>query len=167
MALVFQYGSNMSTARLNAADRLNGAAIDCGLVATSDRYELAFDVWSKRNDCAAADIVESVSGRQIWGVLYYVPDDCMPRLDRIEGNGKNYCRREISITTVDGAEFPNPVFTYMVREPRQCIKTNLAYVTHILNGLSEHSAPRDYVEYVRRRIVENDPALEIDRAPLP
>ena len=53
--LVFQYGSNCSTARLNSHDRLRGDAVALGR-ADLDGYQLAFDVWSDGNNCAASDI---------------------------------------------------------------------------------------------------------------
>lgn len=73
MSLVFQYGSNTSAPRLNSADRLNGRAQVVGRARTRKRFELGFDVWSKGNECAAANIRRSLCGRRIWGVLYQVP----------------------------------------------------------------------------------------------
>jgi hypothetical protein len=83
MALVFQYGSNARSERLNANDRLCGDARPVGIAHTQDYYELDFTVWSKKNKCAAADIVPG-SGRKIWGVLYEIPD----YLIRRETSGK-------------------------------------------------------------------------------
>jgi hypothetical protein len=78
MMLVFQYGSNAWAERLNSADRLRGDARDLGLVSTESAFELSFDVWSTKNDCAAANLRQS-AGRQIWGVLYEVPEFLMGR----------------------------------------------------------------------------------------
>jgi hypothetical protein len=47
MAIVFQYGSNMSVARLNCTDCLAGDAKLIGVARTVESYELAFTVWSK------------------------------------------------------------------------------------------------------------------------
>ncbi len=66
--LIFQYGSNISTARLNDRDRLNGDARVISIVSTVDKFDIAFTVWSKSNGCAAADIVQSDTGRHIYGV---------------------------------------------------------------------------------------------------
>src|SRR5690348_4165929 len=73
MALVFQYGSNTSSKRLNSAERLRGDAVDLGLVRTRSTFEFGFDMWSDVNGCAAANI-RGDAGRKIWGVLYDVPD---------------------------------------------------------------------------------------------
>jgi hypothetical protein len=104
MPLVFQYGSKTSFKRLSSESRLKGDALRVGIAFTEGDYGLVFDIFSKTNDCAAADIV-SGSGRQIWGVLYEIPDVLIKRdpsgnrksLDQIEGEGTNYKRIIISI----------------------------------------------------------------------
>ena len=109
MALVFQYGSNCSMARLNSPERLRGDATPAGLAETVDNYELRFDVWSIGNNCAAADIVPE-GDSTVLGVLYEVPDELMSRdtaprgrrsFDAIEGNA--YERRSIRVKRKDGA----------------------------------------------------------------
>lgn len=57
MPLLFQYGSNCDTTRLNSPERLAGAAEDLGWAETIEEYDLAFDVWSGGNKCAASDLV--------------------------------------------------------------------------------------------------------------
>ena len=163
MTLVFQYGSNTCTGRLNSDTRLQGDAKDLGLVQTATSFELDFDVWSKTNNCAAADIREG-SGRSIWGVLYEIPDYLIRRdtagqrqsLDAIEANGTSYCRRLIHVQLPDGTPIPGEVITYTVRNPKPDLKTSIEYVTHIIKGLKEHSAPDEYVAYVKERIIVNN-----------
>lgn len=166
MALIFQYGSNTSSSRLNSSDRLCGDAKDMGLVCTSQNFELDFDVWSNRNSCAASDIREG-AGRRIWGVLYEVPDHLVwgpvpagrKTFDQIEGS--SYQRRTIGVRRPDGTPVDGDVFTYTVRKPASGLKTSLDYVTHILAGLREHDAPEDYLAYVLARIGINNPALTL------
>ena len=62
MPLIFQYGSNCDTERLNSPERLAGAAIERGRAQSMDEYEIEFDVWSNGNGCAAADLVQSMIG---------------------------------------------------------------------------------------------------------
>ncbi len=100
MALVFQYGSNMSSKRINSDSRLKGDASVIGVANAKKDFELVFDIDSKSNKCAAADITH-VSGRRIWGVLYEIADRLICRdtsgarksLDEIEGEGSNYQER--------------------------------------------------------------------------
>ena|SRR5437867_2160762 len=168
VALIFQYGSNMSAARLNSSDRLRDDAHPIGIAYTKDNYELEFDIWSESNDCAAADIVRC-TGRKIWGIVYEIPDWLISRdtagsrksLDEIEGEGTNYSRLPITLCYSDCTPFRGTVQTYIGRDRRQGIKTSLKYVRHILLGLKEHKneVPNEYVQYVKDRITVNNPDL--------
>jgi AIG2-like family len=165
MAVVFQYGSNMSVRRINSKDRLGGAAKLIGAGRTVEPYELAFTVWSRTNNCAAADLIPTDAGRSIHGVLYDIPDCLLSRdtakerrsLDPIEGEGGNYNRKHIEVVKPDGQKFM--VLTYVLRNRKLGLKTSLAYVRHILCGLKEHDLPEDYFRYVLSRIIENNSEL--------
>lgn len=167
MALVFQYGSNMSVARLNAVDRLAGDAEAICIARTAEPFELVFSVWSKSNSCAAADLLPNKAGRSIYGVLYEIPEFLIFRdtakqrnrksLDAIEGEGANYVRTTIGLITNDGE--PVSAITYIVKNRQPNLKTSAAYVTHILTGLREHGMPAEYCQYVRSKIIENNGEL--------
>lgn len=107
MSLVFQYGSNCIAARLNGPSRLNGCADDCGRAQTVEDFEIAFDVYSRTNACAASDLV-SAPGLKAWGVLYEVSDDFI-RGKRTDGRktlaqieGPRYEERSIRVIGRDG-----------------------------------------------------------------
>ena len=167
MKLVFQYGSNTSSRRLNSEERLRGDARVVGLARTVESFELDFTVWSQQNDCAAADLVPG-AGRTIWGVLYQIPVHLIERhtagernsLDAIENEGRNYVRVAIDVRLADGRRIDGEAITYVVRKRRDGLVTSFAYARHILEGLSEQGAPADYLAYVRQRIVRNNAALE-------
>lgn len=166
MALVFQYGSNTSSTRLNLPDRLCGDAKDLGLVCTQARFELDFDIWSSTNNCAAADIREGAG--QVIGVLYEVPDYLVDRatagarrsLDAIEG--LRYQRRSIGVQKPNGTQVEGNVITYTVRTPERALRTSLDYASHIVAGLREHGAPDEYIAYVKNRVIANNPVLAVD-----
>ena len=166
MALVFQYGSNTSSHRLNSYDRLRGDARKLGLVCTKEPHQLDFTVWSNSNKCAAADIVPG-SGRTIWGVLYKIPDHLIHRetsgerksLDEIEGEDNNYRRLEIYLRYRNGRPINQKVITYVVKERKPNLETSIDYVSHIINGLKEFNAPKGYIEYVKQRVIKNNPLL--------
>jgi len=167
MALVFQYGSNMSVARLNGDDRLAGDAKVVCVAKTVERFELVFSVWSKSNNCAAADLQPSNAGRTVYGVLYEIPDFLLSRetakqsgrrsLDAIEGEGTNYVRAIIDVVTNVGEIVR--ALTYVVKDRQPNLKTSAAYVSHILAGLGEHNMPKEYYRYVQSKIFENNEAL--------
>lgn len=92
MSLVFQYGSNCTAARLNGLGRLDGHAEDRGRALTVEDFDIAFDVYSQTNGCAASDLIPT-PGRKAWGVLYEVSvgficgkrRDNQKTLEQIEG----------------------------------------------------------------------------------
>jgi hypothetical protein len=171
MTYVFQYGSNTSIGRLNSDNRLRGDARAIGAVLTRDDFELHFDVWSTKNECAAADII-SGQGRQVWGVLYEIPDYLISRetsgnrrsLDAIEG--PSYERGPIALIHPDGTAVFENVFTYVaIDAQRQCnIHTSLEYCRHIIAGLRDyaHQVAQDYFQYAKGRIIHNNPVLRAD-----
>lgn len=164
MALLFQYGSNTSIARLNSEARLAGAAQRLGIAHTETEYEFDFTVWSEENGCAAADLVPG-GGRRIWGVLYDVPDPLIRRetaggrrsMDAIECEGKHYRRTTIPLRDPAGETLE--AITYLVLDPVWGLPTSTDYVNHVLRGLHENRVPADYLAYVESRIVANNPAL--------
>jgi gamma-glutamylcyclotransferase (GGCT)/AIG2-like uncharacterized protein YtfP len=161
--LVFQYGSNCSNAQINGKDRLKGDAKFIGIAETVDDYELAFDVFSNGRHCAASDIVRK-PGRKVWGALYEIPEYLISRvtaeahgrrsLDAIEGEGRNYERREIDVRTPDGEIVT--VLTYTVRNPRAGLKTNIDYVPYIIAGLRERGIPPGYIDRVKAIAIANN-----------
>jgi cation transport regulator ChaC len=168
MALVFQYGSNLSSARLNHSDRLGGDARVVGKAVTKDEFAFTFDIVSKGR--AASDIVAG-RGRKIWGVIYDIPDYLIHRetakarqrksLDGIEGEGKNYERVAIRLNWPDGSAVAEPVITYIGKKRVENIKTTQEYVDHILAGLAEHKIQAEYVSYVTVQILANNPQLNV------
>ncbi|GAA4441689.1 gamma-glutamylcyclotransferase [Bremerella cremea] len=166
--LVFQYGSNMSSARLNDSRRLNGAASIVGVVSTVETFDFGFTVHSTGNNCAAADIVASPNGRTIFGVLYDIPDELVTRqsaksvgrksLDAIEGEGGNYKRITIDVRDSDHNRIS--ASTYVVRIRHSNLITSLEYAQHIVDGLKEHVFPKEYCEYVIEQIERCNPQLK-------
>ncbi len=168
MALVFQYGSNASSVRLNSAKRLDGAARAVGLVRTQDSFDLSFTHFSrcKCNQCATADLVRNGS-RPIYGVLYEIPDNRIYRscsaglktLDEIEGECSAYCRRPISVVMAAPPHDSHEAIIYLAKSPFAGLRTSAEYVAHIIRGLREHDAPDEYVSYVKERVLDNNPDL--------
>jgi hypothetical protein len=161
----------MSVTRLNAAERLRGEARVVGVARTAERHHLGFTVFSRQNDCAAADMVRDETGRSIWGVVYEIPVDLVYReqqrdgwrcLDVIEGEGKRYRRMAIELLDGSGRPLAGAVETYCVRPEKRVpgLSTNEIYASHIVRGLVEHRAPADYLDYVIERIQDSNPALE-------
>ena len=166
MALIFQYGSNTYTKRLISPERLGGTATSPGLAYTQERFELAFTYYSGTNQCGTADLLSNGS-RQIYGVLYDIPDNRVYRdsgsehitLDKIEGEGSAYQRIPITVVLADKPNETFEAITYIVKERFSNVQTQTNYVSHIISGLREHSAPDEYISYVKARAIKSNPAL--------
>jgi gamma-glutamylcyclotransferase (GGCT)/AIG2-like uncharacterized protein YtfP len=160
VALVFQYGSNCSESQINSNDRLRGDARFIGRAETVEDFVLAFDVWSTKRDCAAADIV-SKPGSKVWGALYEVPDYLIKRnaarrsMDAIEG--PRYKRYMIEVRQ-DNDEVVTAL-TYRVIAANPALKTSLEYVGHIVNGLRERRVPEAYIAEVKEIAAVNNPTI--------
>jgi hypothetical protein len=153
MIRVFQYGSNTLPARLNGPTRLCGRAQTCGLAQTFDDFDIAFDVQSKSNGCAASDLV-SVAGRKAWGVLYEIPDgfvfgrrkDEQKTLAQIEG--PRYEPREITVVDTRGKQSNAWTFLVNDEDKETGLATSAAYVSWIVYGLRQNGVPEDYISHV-------------------
>jgi hypothetical protein len=161
MSLIFQYGSNCTAARLNGPSRLAGHADDRGRAHTVEDLDIAFNVYSQTNGCAASDLVPT-PGRKAWGVLYEVPDDFI-RGRRTDGQktleqfeGPRY--EEKPIRVIDQSGEPREAVTFIVREAehRQGLATSAAYVSWIVYGLRDHGVPEDWIAHVVEVAIETN-----------
>ncbi len=130
MAIVFQYGSNSLNSEINSPRRLCDDARFLDIAETLEEFELAFDVWSKRRECATADIVRKPGGK-VWGVLYEVPDYLIARdtaklqdrksFDAIEGEGTKLQTRNDGCATPRRTGGQGP---YLYSYRAHCRQTN-------------------------------------------
>ncbi len=153
---IFQYGSNVDINRLNAPERLGGAATRVGRATTVDRFDLQFNVYSCGQKCGVANLIPG--GRIIYGALYDIPDDRVYRdkkinglktLDEIEGEGSSYHRKLVTVCC-DGEEYE--ATTYLASSDDAEKKTTREYANHITSGLRVIGAPQEYIDYVERCI---------------
>jgi AIG2-like family len=161
VALLFQYGSNCDAARLNAPERLGGSATNPRLAQTIDEYDIAFNVWSNGNGCAASNLIPT-PGRHAWGVLYDIADDRLRgrgtpgRKTMTEIEGLRYEARTISARTTDGQEFQATTFLVKRNSEAAGLWTSKEYVEHIVNGLRAADAPTEYIEHVITVAIEHN-----------
>jgi hypothetical protein len=149
MPLIFQYGSNTDAERLNGPGRLNGAAQDRGLAETVDEYEIAFDIWSYSNGCAASNLIAATgTGHRAWGVLFEVPEDRIYGRRRPDGlrtmeeiEGGRYEPKPIRVRDGNGNEIPGPVTTFLVNRINAVTASGRVSNTSIT--LSADSAPME------------------------
>lgn len=153
MLLVFQYGSNCTVGRLNSPRRLNGQAKDLGRAQTAEDFDIAFDVFSKMNGCAASDLVQTPA-RKAWGVLYELSDEAFAMLKKIEG--PRYEEKPVLVKDEKGEERNARTFLVRPEEHREGLATSAAYVSWIVYGLREHGVPEDWINHVIEVAVETN-----------
>ena len=164
--LIFQYGSNLSSERLNSHQRLRGDARVISVARTVKPYHFCFPVWGGINGCAAAGILPG-GDRPVWGVVYEIPHELVvrnsiidrPTLDGIEDEGRDYDRGPVDLIFRDGQAPEEIVHTYHPRAPRDTLLTEWHYVAHILQGAREHGLPCDYQQYLLDCMLRNNSNL--------
>jgi hypothetical protein len=152
----------MDVGRLNSEDRLSGKAILKGTAITVEKYDLVFNVWSKSNNCAAANL-QTQGQNSICGILFEIPDEFIYRrkdgiktLDSIEGEGKNYQRENINVIY----QLKNvTAITYIGKELKSGIITSFDYAKHLVNGAIANNFADEYTMYIISQIIKSNPEI--------
>ncbi len=139
----FAFGSNLSSPRL--LFRLPAARVHC--VATLTHHRLR---WHKKGrDLSGKCAMDPTGDRadRVYGVVYQMTIDDRHALDRIEGHGIGYERREVRVLTLagDGVE----AFTYFATDIDHARQPYHWYKEHVLRGALEHGFPEHYVDEIR------------------
>jgi gamma-glutamylcyclotransferase (GGCT)/AIG2-like uncharacterized protein YtfP len=138
--LYFAYGSNMSAARLRAADRTPSAQL-IGAAHVSG-YRLVFDKvgrdGSAKADCERTDAPTDL----VHGALFRIDHRDRPALDRAEGLGNGYDASGISVHTDSGAV---SALTYLATRKDATLKPLTWYMHHVLQGARQCGLPDAYV----------------------
>jgi len=144
MELYFAYGSNMSTARLQA--RVAGAR-PLGRAFVDD-WRLVFDK-PGRDGTGKANLA-SLAGARTWGVLFEIPAPAWTVLDGFEP-GYERCafrfeRRETRAREAHAYVYPP---ASRVSEARAATNPpSEEYLEHVLAGAREHGLPRAHVAWI-------------------
>ena len=146
-ALYFAYGSNMSTARLQA--RVERAA-PVGR-AWIDGYRLAFNKRGNDGSGKANLIADDVA--QAWGVLFRIGSSDWSTLDRFE---VGYRRQPCRVHTGTGEESEAQCYLAMDPESRDIPPLDW-YRAHCLSGAREHGLPVPAIELLEQSASLEDP----------
>ena len=150
MPVVFQYGSNCDTDRLNDETRLSGQDKALGRAQTVENFQIAFNKQRQQDGSAAADLIkQKVRGRRIWGVLYDISQGNINNLAKIEG--PSYRAQEIKVEDARGGLKAATTFRVLPKKRKAGLWTAAEYVEHIVKGLRSHGVAEDYVWYVIER----------------
>lgn len=149
----FSYGSNMSRRRLEARVRLVGAAV----VASLPAHRLAFHKYG-RDGSAKCDIQYTADqADRVVGVLFNLSAPAGPVLDKCEGLGNGYQRKQVQVQVLAPDDVPIPAMTYYATRIDPSLKPFKWYLAHVLAGAREHGLPPDYVASIERIKAVDDP----------
>ncbi len=138
----FAYGSNMSTRRFKVRVP-SGKTVG---IAVLDRYRLAFHKRSF-DGSAKCDVIETgAKDDRVYGVLYEISADELPRLDMAEGKGSGYERRTVAVT----AEGRSPILAecYFATDIGTETTPYSWYLYHVLTGAQEEQLPAWYIAQI-------------------
>lgn len=146
----FAYGSNLRGAHMR---RLCPDHVFVGAARLGD-HRLAFTLPDEEWEGGVADLLPS-PGTVVWGALYRISAADLAALDRYEGfdpgrpdGGNAYLRREVAVTSADGAVHRN-VWCYFVDRPRGHVPPSPAYRAALLEGAVERGLPPEHIGAMR------------------
>jgi len=147
MLLYFAYGSNLDWAQMK--QRCPLAKFVCR--AKLPAHRLAFTLKSVRRDCGVADVLPD-QAKDVWGVVYELPDSELKNLDKREGYrpGKPYHQnqytREDQYVWPDGdAKRPLLVTLYLGNLQLDPPLPSDDYKKLIVDGAKHWDLPAEYI----------------------
>jgi len=138
----FAYGSNMSTPRLRY--RVPGCRFE--FVARLPNYKLCFHKRSKDGSakCNAFRTAEPTDA--VIGVVYEIPTNEKPALDRAEGLGAGYHEEIVPVLSPEGEKVTVHAYIADASFIDDSIQPYSWYKNFVLAGAEEHRLPAEYVE---------------------
>ena len=141
--LYFSYGSNMSTPRLVDRGVRSAKAI---AVARLERHRLKFQKksidGSGKCDIEFTDHPSDV----VYGVVFQILASEKTEIDKLEGLGKGYNEKSVSIIGQNGE--PVNAVTYYATNIDLSLKPYHWYKEHVLHGAKQHNLPAAYIKEI-------------------
>lgn len=139
--ICFAYGSNMDTARLRS--RVG----ECSFlgIATLPRHTLCFHKRSTDGTAKCNAYFTGDEGDYVTGVLFEVPEERKPDLDKIEGLGNGYHEQVVKVRLADGST--REAFAYIADQTHidNSRKPAAQYRGYVERGAREHGLPEEYI----------------------
>jgi gamma-glutamylcyclotransferase (GGCT)/AIG2-like uncharacterized protein YtfP len=147
----FAYGSNMSTLRLGA--RVPSSSVIC----TAKLHSHSLEFHKESHDGSSKCHIEytQVQDDIVHGVVYRISESEKPYLDEIEGLGKGYEEKKVSVIMPCGNSVV--AYTYYATHINTSLKPYHWYKEHVLRGAFEHGLPAYYIDKIRSVISVPDP----------
>ena len=138
---IFCYGSNMNTERIT--ERCSSSRFISR--AKVNGYKLLFNKRSK-DKSGKANLIYTGDKSSVWGVIFDIPEDQKPILDKAEGLGKGY--DEYKLIVINDLEQEIECVCYIATDEKY-LDNNLKpydwYKEYCLIGAKQHNLPEDYI----------------------
>ena len=145
--LYFAYGSNMHSAQMK--ERCPAATFVCR--AKLPAHRLGFTLKSVSRDCGVADVLPDQT-KDVWGVVYELPDSELKNLDKKEGyrpgrryEHNQYTRQDHYVWTEGDANRPLLVALYLGNPQLDPPLPSDDYKRLIVDGAKHWNLPADYI----------------------
>jgi gamma-glutamylcyclotransferase len=144
--LIFAYGSSLDFKQTRA--RCPSAKFVAKALLKDHR--LCFPRCGSKRGCGVAS-VECARGDHVWGVVYDIADEDVPKMDKCEGFDPNrsqnsYNRAQIIVLSDGNAATPMTVVTYIAEPQENPPLPNANYRDTIVCGARAWKLPDDYVK---------------------
>ena len=151
----FAYGSNMLSAWLRK--RVPGTAV-VG-IGELTKHRLAFQKGSVDGSGKCNLVATEQQADVVYGVLYDLPTEQLPSLDRAEGAGHGYDRTSV-VVRCSGSELV--AHTYLA--DHASVDASLMpydwYLQLVVAGAEEHALPARYLDRIKSTLCRSDPKVE-------
>ena len=137
----FAYANDMS--RLQVQSRAGEIAEE--QVGKLENYEIVFN--KKARGGSATANIRPAQGKNVYGVLYRIPELALKSLDRFQGAPEYYRRIEVGVTSSLGDKIPSQV--YIATKVEKGLRPAPHYLQSILEAADEHHLPADYVKELK------------------
>ena len=142
MIRYFAYGSNMDPDQMG--ERCPSARF-VGPARLVD-FRLAFTRESEVNypGSGVADVL-AAPGSVVWGAVYSVDDADLGALDRLEGAGVAYARKQVDVVDEKGDTVAAVTYVVVRKSDRE-FRPTAEYMSRVIGGARACGLGRDYVE---------------------
>jgi len=145
----FAYGSNMDELEMGA----HCPSAVCLGAARLDEHRLAFLRRSARTGTGVADVV-SDPGATVWGAVWEIGEEDLVALDRKEGEGLAYARRETLVTLLSAGTTMRVHIYAVISKTGYEVTPSREYLTRMITAAEAHGLPADYLAALRSRPFE-------------
>ncbi len=140
----FAYGSNLHPEQMS--ERCPSARL-VGPARLMD-FRLAFTRESKVTypGSGVADVVAE-PGLVVWGAVYSISDEDLRALDRIEGAGEAYDRKDVIVVGRESGEISAVTYSVTQKADNE-IPPSTEYITRVIDGARACGLHRDYIAFL-------------------